>query len=342
MGGDSTAGLRAAARLGYTDRVQAPNQHRYWNRLAWLVVMLACGRGQARDQADFWQEALPDPIAVLDPWISVPTSTRVTEDDWQGHVVEITRFVEGPADATGADHTVHLRDPSSAERRLHLRLAPGTALPLFRNETLRVRTFARQTETGAIQRSVIVLARRPLGKGADFKPVLILSLHDDLLPVDALPTLLASMARTEQIAYREARIGDGECTVSTTHYLTNAGIDARATVTAVRRRPLYPPGAHLRRQDREAAYDVTIHDARRTSVAPCPFPDESALVWSAVWVEEEAAKATQKPATALMETVLPPAPVTPTAAPPTRTAPRKPRKTQPHEATPHEHQAPKQ
>ncbi len=311
-------------------------RHRYWNRLAWLLVLVACGRGQTRDQTDFWQEALPEPIAVLDPWVSQPTTTKVVEDDWQAHVVEITRFVDGPEDATGAEQTVRLRDPSARERRLHVRLSPGANLPFVRNEAIRVRTFSRLTDAGNVQRNVIVLARRPLGTGAEFKPVLIVTRADDLTPPDALPTLLTGMTRTEQVAYREASKSDGECTLTTTHYLTSAGQDARAAVPNGRRRPLYAPGARLRRQDREAAYDLVIHDARRTSEAPCPRTDETALVWSAIWVEEEAAKVTIKPAIAVLETVLPPLPPTPTRPPP-----RKARKAPAQQATPHEHQAPK-
>ncbi len=337
MGRDSTAGLRVPARLRYTRRVQLQSRQRHVSQIAVLLVLLSCGRGQTRDQADFWQEALPEPIAVLDPWLSTPVSNKVRDDEWVGHVLEITPFVEGPQDATGAEHTVHMRDASSAERHLHLRLGHGAALPLFRNEAVKVRTFARLGEDGTVQRSLIVSARRPLGTGADFKPVVIVSRYDDLIPQDALPHVLKGMTRTEQLAYREALKGEGDCTQSTSHYFVTTGVDLHAVAAPNRRRVTYPPGAHIRRQEGDANYDVTLHDARRTSLAPCPVPDQTALIWSAVWAEVDA-KLIPKPLPPILEPLpLPQAP-TPTHVP--GAAPvHKPRKA--HEAPVHEHLAPR-
>jgi hypothetical protein len=311
-------------------------QHRQYLLIPLLLAcaLLSCGRGQTRDQADFWQEALPEPIAVLDPWQSQPTSSRVTAEDWTARIVEIAAFVEGPADATGATQTLQLRDAATAERHLHLRLAPGVVLPLFRNETVKIRTFSRLSEAGAVQRNMIVLARRPLGTGADFKPVVIVWRYDDPSLMEALPKALTGITRTEQVTYREARKGEGECTLATSHYMVNAGMDARAPAAPGRRRPTYPPGGRLRRQDHDGVYDVAIHDARRTSVAPCPVPDETVLEWSATWVEEEAAKLPSKPQAAAVEAVLLPQTVTPTALVPVQ-HPRKPRKA--HEPPVHEH-----
>ena len=339
MGGDSKAGLRVAARLGYTGGVQTLPQHRYWNRIAWLVVLLACGRGQTRDQTDFWQEALPDPIAVLEPWLSEPNGPRVIDEDCPAHIAEITTFIEGPADATGADHTVLLHGTAMGERKLHLRLAPGAALPLYRNEAVHVRVFSRRLEGGEAQRSLIVYARRPLGTGADFKPVLIVSRFDDLIPQDALPHPLAGLARSEQVVYREAAKGEGDCAVATAHYMTVARTDV-ATNVARRAKPL-APGTKQRRQDLQSAYDLTIHDARRTSVAPCPMPDETRLTWSAVWVEEDASKIAAKSAPPALDPPILPLSVTPTGVQGAHPPVRKPRKNATTPSATHEHQAPR-
>ncbi len=268
---------------------------------------------------------------MLDPWLSTPTTAKTQEDEWSGHVVEIARFVDGPADATGADQTVLMHGPSATERRLHLRLPAGAQVPLFRNEAVKIRTFSRLAGNGSVQRSVIVSARRPLGTGADFKPVVVVAAAEDLIPPDALPRLLTNIARTEQVAYREARKDQGECTLQITHYFVTAGVDAPALSLANHRRPTYPPGARIRRQDHDATYDLTIHDARRSSLAPCPSPDESALLWTAVWVEEDATKGAPKAvATAAESVVLPlaPTPTAPTGAP-GHPAARKARKTAP-------------
>ncbi len=319
--------------------MQSPPAHRRLKRLAPLLVLLSCGRGQLRDQADFWQEALPPPIAVLEPWLSTPAHGKPTDEAWTAHVIETTPFVNGPEDATGANWTVRLVDGTATERRLHLGLPLGTAVPLFRNETVIVRTFARLGDDGAALRSVIVSARRPLGTGADFKPVLIVSVHDELIAADALPKLLTGMTRTEQVAYREARKGEGDCPFETTHFLVNVGPDARAVVG--RRRLLYAPGARFRRQDAEAAYDVVVHDASRTSVAPCPAPDRTALAWSAVWVGEDA-KAQPRPTATLLEVAVLPAAATPSSAVPTKPPARKPRKGSiSHEDPPREHPVPR-
>ena len=335
-------------RLG---RVIAPPRHRRWTgaeRLPGILALAAfaltsCERGQTRDQADFWQEAFPEPVAVLQPWLSTPVSGKVELEEWSGHVVEITPFLDGPEEAGDAQQTVLLRDAGAGERRLHLRLAPGVAPPLFRNEALKIQTFSRLADDQSVQRSLIVLARRPLGTGADFRPVIIVARHDDLIPPAALPKLLTGMARTEQLSYREAHKGEGECTVAVSHFLVSAWPDARAAVPTNRRRPTYAPGSRLRRQDHDAAYDVAIHDARRSSVAPCPMPDETALVWSATWTEDEAAKVPVKPQATAVESVLLPQTATPSTILPPAPArkSRKPRDAQPHAPPPQrERQAP--
>lgn len=318
--------------------MQTSPRHPRWSRFILLALLLSCGRSQTRDQADFWQEALPEPIAVLDPWLSTPVSNTTLAEEWSGHVVELSRFVDGPADATGADQTVHLRDASTTERELHLRLPHGTAVPLFRNEAVKIRVFSRLGDDGAVQRSLIVSARRPLGKGADFRPVLVISRFDGLIPQEALPPVLTGVVRTEQVVYREARKDEGECTVATTHFLVNVGLDALTS----RKRPTFAPGAHIRRQDQESSYDLVIHDARRDSYAPCAVPDASALAWSAVWVEEEVTKGAHKTAP-MLEPLALPQPATPAAQNPApgHAPAHKVRKAPLRDAVPHEHQAPR-
>ena len=248
--------------------------------LAWLVG--ACTGNRSTDLADFWQEALPDPIAVFDPPLAPPTMMRMSVETFAAHIIDVHAFVRGPAEATGAETTVVLLEPSGQERRLHLRLAHGAVMPLHRNEAVEVAIYSRLDEAKAIHRVIVVSGRRPLGTGADFRPVLVVAHADDVLPQDALPRVLTGLTRTDQVAYRESAVAHDECIRTVTHFVAQQPPDPRAP--GKRRQPLFP-GAHVRRTEGALAYEVTLHDARRVVTPKCPELDESVFAWSAVWVD---------------------------------------------------------
>lgn len=296
--------------------------------LTMAVAQLSCSGSQQATEADFWQEALPEPIAVLDPWISTPTSARLLQDVLTVQITEIAPFVKGPREATGAEHTLIMHDPLIGERRLHLRLAPGQTVPFHRGETVKLQVFSRLDEHENPHHSLLISARRPLGTGADFRPVLIVASPEDLIPPELLPRMLTGLMRTEQIAYREV-VAQGECGKSIAHYFAAYGDDTRSGGVARRKRQILSPGSKTQRVDQHQTYEVTIFDVRRSTSTLCPTLDESVLAWMAVWLETPEA---QKHATALPE------PVTPTHAveephQPTRTdaLPQKPKK--PHKPT---------
>ena len=284
-----------------------------------LLVLLAatclcCGGGQQQDLADFWLRALPDPLAVLEPWPPAPPpGVKATETRIDADLEDIAPFVAGPPDAAEASHTLTLRDSENHTLRLHLRLAPGVALPFVQHEIVRLTVFTRRDESGLLRRGLTVAAQRPPSGTGAFRVVLAVAV-DDVIPEAALPKGLGALARTEQVAYREARKDEGECTLSTTHYWTTHGADPG--VGAPRRKTLLPPGGHWRRTEAAGAYEVVIHDARRRSVAPCPRAEETALLWSAVWQDAEPEAAAGKARAAAADAVTLPQAPTPTQQPP--------------------------
>lgn len=291
--------------------------------LPWLLALgtaLGCGGARTTDQGDFWQEAQPDPIAVFEPALPPPYMMRMTEETFEARIDDVQAFTRGPPEAAGADRTVVMTETQGQERRLHLRLARGVSVPLVRGEVVRVSIFSRLNETRDTERVLVIDARRPLGKGADFRPVLVVAFSDEALPAEALPRMLTGLQRTEKIAYRESVLTENECIRVTTHWMATQAADNRILAPGQKRKQLIAPGSRWKREEPGAGYDITLHDARRVTSEACPNLDHEFFAWTATWIEG-VKEAKSSPAPTDPPATRPPTPATSPQDPPKSAAP---------------------
>jgi len=272
-----------------------------WPALA-LVLLCGCAGAQSSAGAEFWRDALPDPVVELEPAVDLPDAGSTTVRDVDAEVIGQVR-----ARSAAGQYTLQLRASGQAMALHYNNVGFARKLPLQVGETVHLTLWQRlEPNATVVERGLVITGRRP-GPAGNVQQVLAVVNMNGVVPYERLPPTLTVVTPVDVLAYQAAEREGGECYLAVAHNRFSIGAEPGSGQRAAR--PLVAPGSRVKLWDGTSTYEVAMHDNRATLNATClPRPQD---MWSyaAIWLPEKAPPSPQPQAVDLEK--LPPLPASP-------------------------------